>query len=193
MGGNAGTRLEACDSPACDDMKRGLECYSPYLVPRMGRRGALGHPLLPAGERGGGKRSRDAQLATLPFLGPRDRGNRSFSEVLGTAGFRANGGTKTKDSPPGPPPGEGEVRSPSANEQSPPSLGRPSQGLLRLPPGLAGAWTGWASCLLPAPRRCLVEGCCGCVEARAAAGGAHSDEQAEGLQPGWKQQVSSGA
>ncbi len=32
-GGNAGTRLEACDSPACDDMKRGLECYSPYLVP----------------------------------------------------------------------------------------------------------------------------------------------------------------
>ncbi len=51
VGGNAGTRLEACDSPACDDMKRGLECYSPYLVPRMGRMGALGHPLLPAGER----------------------------------------------------------------------------------------------------------------------------------------------
>ncbi len=72
VGGNAGTRLEACDSPACDDIKRGLECYSPYLVPRMGRMGALGHPLLPAGGRGGGKQSRDAQLATLPLLGPRD-------------------------------------------------------------------------------------------------------------------------
>ncbi len=42
--GIAGTRLEACDSPACDDLKRGLECYSPYLVPRMGRRDALGQP-----------------------------------------------------------------------------------------------------------------------------------------------------
>ncbi len=162
----------------------------------MGRRGALGHPQLPAGERGGGKRSRDAQLATVPLLGPSDWGNSSFFiEVLGTAGFRANGGTKTKDSPPGPPPGEGEVRSPSPNEQSPPSLGRPSQGLLhaRLPPGLAGAWTGWASCLRPAPRRCLVEGCYGCVGARVAAGGAHGDEQADGLQPGWTQQVSSDA
>ncbi len=71
---------------------------------------------------------------------------------------------ETKDSPPGPPPGEGVVQSPSPDEQSPPSPGHPSQGLLhlRLPPGLTGAWTGWASCLRPAPRRCLVEGCCGC-------------------------------
>ncbi len=36
----------------------------------------LGNHLLP-GERGGGKRSRDAQLATLPLSGPRDWGNRS--------------------------------------------------------------------------------------------------------------------
>ncbi len=75
---------------------------------------------------------------------------------------------ETKDSPPGPPPGEGVVRSPSPDEQS---LGRPSQGLLRLPPGLAGAWTGWASCLWPAPRRRTVEGCCRGVGAGAAAGG----------------------
>ncbi len=91
-----------------------------------------------------------------------------------------------QDTPPGPPPGEGEVQSPSPNEQSPPSLGRPSQGLLhlRLPPGLAGAWTGWASCLRPAPRRCLVKGCCGSVGVKVAAGGAHSDEQAEGCSRG---------
>ncbi len=43
-GGNAGTHLKACDSLVCDDLKRGLECYSPYLVPLMGRRGALGQP-----------------------------------------------------------------------------------------------------------------------------------------------------
>ncbi len=81
-----------------------------------------------------------------------------------------------QDTTPGPPPGEGEVQSPSPNEQSPPSLGRPSQGLLhlRLPPCLTGAWTGWASCLRPAPRRCLVKGCCG----------AHGDEQAEGCSRG---------
>ncbi len=80
---------------------------------------------------------------------------------------------ETKDSPPGPPPGEGVVRSPSPDEQFPPSLGRPSQGLLhlRLPLGLAGAWTGWASCLWPAPRRRTVEGCCRGVGAWAATGG----------------------
>ncbi len=44
VGGNAGTQLEACDSPACDVLKQGHECYSPYQVPRMGRRAALGQP-----------------------------------------------------------------------------------------------------------------------------------------------------
>ncbi len=39
---------------------------------------------------------------------------------------------ETKDYPPGPPPGKGVVQSPSPDEQSPPSLGRPSQGLLHL-------------------------------------------------------------
>ncbi len=77
---------------------------------------------------------------------------------------------ETKDSPPGPPPGEGVVRSPSPEEQTSPSLGRPSQGRLlrRLPPGLAGAWTGGAAALRPAPRRCLAGGCCVCC---AGAGG----------------------
>ncbi len=78
---------------------------------------------------------------------------------------------ETKDSPPGPPPGEGVVRSPSPEEQTSPTLGRPSQGRLlrRLPPGLAGAWTGGAAALRPAPRRCLAGGCC--AGAGAAAGG----------------------
>ncbi len=35
---------------------------------------------------------------------------------------------ETKDSPPVPPPGEGVVRSPSTEDQTSPSLGRPSQG-----------------------------------------------------------------
>ncbi len=54
----------------------------------------------------------------------------------------------------------------------PPSLSRPSQGRLlrRLPPALAGAWTGGAAALRPAPRRCLAGGCCVCC-AGAAAGG----------------------
>ncbi len=56
------------------------------------------------------------------------------------------------------------MRSPSPEEQSSPSPGRPSQGrfLLRLPPGLAGAWTGGAAALRPAPRRCFAGGCCVC-------------------------------
>ncbi|RXN06973.1 myosin heavy fast skeletal muscle-like protein [Labeo rohita] len=64
---------------------------------------------------------------------------------------------ETKDSPPGPPPGEGVVCSPSPEEQLHPSLGRPSQGLLlfRLPPVLVGAWTGRAAALRLAPQRCL--------------------------------------
>ncbi len=148
----------------------------------MGRRGALGQP--PAAWR---ERRREAipwcTARNSPPLGTQRLRKPLLNEVLGTAGFWANGGTKTKT---GPPPGEGEVQSPSPNEQSPPSLGRPSQGLLhlRLPPGLAGAWTGWASCLRPAPRCCLVKGCCGSVGARAAAGGAHGDEQAEGCSRG---------
>ncbi len=141
----------------------------------MGRRGALGQP--PAAWR---ERRREVipwcTARNSPPLGTQRQRKLLLSEVLGTAGFRANGGTKTRYS-------------------TRPSLGRPSQGLLhlRLPPGLAGAWTGWAFCLQLAPRRCLVKGCCGSVGAKAAAGGAHGDEQAERLQPGWKQEVSSGA
>ncbi len=94
---------------------------------------------------------------------------------------------ETKDSPPGPPPGEGVVRSPSPEEQTSPSLGRPSQGRLprRLPPGLAGAWTGGAAALRPAPRRCLAGGCCVCCAgAGAAAGGRPRRRVDRGWRPG---------
>ncbi len=72
---------------------------------------------------------------------------------------------ETKDSPPGPPPGEGVVRSPSPEEQDPEAPGQPSQGR-RLPwcfTGLAGAEVGCAAFLRPAP-------CCGCAEVEAAGG-----------------------
>ncbi|XP_016370140.1 uncharacterized protein LOC107709982, partial [Sinocyclocheilus rhinocerous] len=61
---------------------------------------------------------------------------------LAVSGFL--GKNKTKDSPPGPPPEEGVVRSPSPEEQLSPPLGRPSQGLLLfcLPPG-SMALLGW--------------------------------------------------
>ncbi len=78
-------------------MKRGLKCYSPYLVPRMGRRGALGQPTAARWrKRGGGMQTCDAQLATLLLLRPRDLGNRAFIDILGTAGFWASGRTKTE-------------------------------------------------------------------------------------------------
>ncbi len=55
-----------------------------------------------------------------------------------------------------------------SQEHLPPSLGRPSQGCLLL--RLAGAWTGGAPALRPAPRRYFAGGCCavGGVEAAAA-------------------------
>ncbi len=49
---------------------------------------------------------------------------------------------ETKDSPPGTPPGEGVVWSPSPDEQFPPSPGRPSQGLLALAAGFGGGLDG---------------------------------------------------
>ncbi len=51
------------------------------------------------------------------------------------------------------------MRSPSPEKHPPPSPGRPSQGLLlfHLPPGLAGALTGWAAALRPAPRCCFTQ------------------------------------
>lgn len=68
---------------------------------------------------------------------------------------------QTKDSPPGPPPGEGAVPSPSPEEQDPETPGFPSQGR-RLPwrsMGQVGVETGYAAFLVPAPRRGH-EGCC---------------------------------
>ena len=67
----------------------------------------------------------------------------------------------TQDSPPGPPPGDGAVRSPSPGEQSSSSPGRPSQDRFPLPLPLFGAaWTGGTAGLRPAPRRRLGGGCC---------------------------------
>ncbi len=69
---------------------------------------------------------------------------------------------QNKNSPPGPPPGEGVVLSPSPEEQDPEAPGRPSQGR-RLPwhfTGLAGAEAGCAAFLRPAPCCGHCEGCC---------------------------------
>ncbi len=69
---------------------------------------------------------------------------------------------QNKNSPPGPPPGEGVVLSPSPEEQDPEAPGRPSQGR-RLPwhfTGLAGAEAGRAASLRPAPCCGHCEGCC---------------------------------
>ncbi len=68
----------------------------------------------------------------------------------------------TKDSPPGPPPGEGVVRSPPPEEQDPETPGRPSQDrrLAWRFAGLAGAEAGCAAFLRPAPRCGRCEGCC---------------------------------
>ncbi len=90
---------------------------------------------------------------------------------------------ETKDSPPGPPPGEGVVRSPSPEEQDPEAPGRPSQGRC-LPwrfTGLAGAEAGCATFLRPAPRYGRCEGCCcGRVGAEVEAAGGRPRRRADG-------------
>ncbi len=90
---------------------------------------------------------------------------------------------ETKDSPPGPPPGEGVVRSPSPDEQDPEAPGRPSQGR-RLPwrfTGLAGAEAGCAAVLRPAPRCGCREGCChGRAGAEVEAAGGRPRRRADG-------------
>ncbi len=84
--------------------------------------------LLSAGDRRGGWEWRGfASPTTLRALfGPGDDRNCSFIENLGIAGCWAEQKEKTKDLPPGPPPGEGAVQSPSPEEQSQSSPGRPS-------------------------------------------------------------------
>ncbi len=95
----------------------------------MGRRGALGQPPTAWRER---RREviRDARYTTLLLLRPKRLRKLLF---YWSFGYRWLSGpaaeqklNETKDSPPGPPPGEGVVRSPSPDEQFPPSLGRPS-------------------------------------------------------------------
>ncbi len=102
---------------------------------------------------------------------------------------------KTKDSPPGPPPGEEVVWTPSPDEQFPPSPGHPSQGLLhlRLPPGLAGAGRAWRPACDRLHNAAWWKSAAAAWERGQPEGGATGDEQAEGLQPEWKQQASSGA
>ncbi len=136
----------------------------------------LGNHLLP-GERGRGKWTRDARFTTLLLLRPRDWGNCSFIDVLGTAGCWASGGTETKRN-------KRFSTRPSLRGREWRSHHLPLSSLLHLRVARLRAsctcayrqvWRGpgraWASCLRPAPRRCLVEGCCGCAGAGAAAEG----------------------
>ncbi len=87
-----------------------------------------------------------------------------------------------KDFPPRPPPGEG-ADSPSPEEQDPVSRVRPSQER-RLPwhfMGLAGAETGCATFLLPAPCCGQSEGCCwGRAGAKVGAAGGRPRRRAGG-------------
>ncbi len=105
----------------------------------------------------------------------------------------------TKDSPPGPPLGEGVVRSPSPEEQDPETPGCPSQER-RLP----WRFTGLAGQRRAAPLSCGQLHAVAVVKAAAEAElerrwrpqeGALGDEQTEGLQPavGWRQQRTAGA
>ncbi len=166
----------------------------------MGRRGALGQPPPLPGERGGGKWSRDARYTTLLLLRPRDWGNCSFIEVLGTAGCWASGGTKTKrnkgfSTRPSSGGGSGAV---TISRQAVPSIsGSPVSGplALALAAGSGGGLDGLGvlsvtGSTTPHGGRLLPRRGSGGGHR----GGAHGDEQAEGLQPEWKQQrVSSGA
>ncbi len=109
-------------------------------------------------------------------LGTRRKRKLLFFEVLGTTGSVVEQNKKeTKDSPPGPPPGEGVLRSPSPEEQDPEAPGRPSQGR-RLPwrfTGLAGAEARSADFLRPAPR-------CGRAGAEVEAAGGRPRRRADG-------------
>ncbi len=137
--------------------------------------------LLPTGEERGGRECGDevSYAAILALLGPGGKGNCSFIEVLGTEQNKK----ETKDSPPGPPPGEGVVRSPSPEEQDPKAPDRPSQGR-RLPwrfTGLAGAEAGCAGLLRPAPRCGRSAGCCcGRAGAEVEAAGGRPGRRADG-------------
>ncbi len=119
--------------------------------------------------------------------------------VRHSPGSMAGQGAREKASPPGPPPGEGVVWSPSPEDQDPEAPCRPSQG--RRLPSASRAWQG---------RRQAATISCGQLHAAAvvkAAGVAElerrwrqqecalGDEQMEGLQPavGWRQQLNAGA
>ncbi len=129
------------------------------------------HPL--PGERGGGKWSHDARFTTLLLLRPRDWGNHSFIDVLGTAGCWASGGTKTKWNKrfytrPSSGGGSGVV---TISRWAVSSIsGSPVSGPLA--PALTARFGGGLDRLglRPAPRHCLVEG--GCAGAGAGAGAA---------------------
>ncbi len=111
-------------------------------------------------EADGSVETRSRTLPSSPFWDPEEK------ETALLLKFWEQNKKETKDSPPGPPPGEGVVRSPSPEEQDPKAPGRPSQGR-RLPwrfMGLAGAEAGCAGLLRPAPR-------CGHSAGGAAAGG----------------------
>ncbi len=157
----------------------------------MGRRGALGQPPTAWRER----RREVIPWCTVHHSPPLETQRLRKLLFCWSFGYREEQKqNKTKDSPPGPPPGKGVVRSPSPDEQFPPSLGRPSQG--HLPPKTV--WRGPGRAGRPACDRlhdaARWKAAAAAWEWGRPEGGAHGDEQAEGLQPEWKQQrVSSGA
>ncbi len=159
----------------------------------MGRRGALGQP--PAAWR---ERRREAipwcTARNSPPLGTQRTRNPLLSEVLGTAGFRANGGTKTRYSTrPSSGGGRGAV---TISQWAVSSLsGSPVSGPLAL--ALATRFGGGLDGLgvLPATGSTTLPGE-RLLRQRGSDGGRRGRPRRRatwGLQPGWKQQVSSGA
>ncbi len=132
-----------------------------------------------AGDAGEGVVSSDRTL--LPT--GEERGGRECGDEVTRGSVAEQNKKETKDSLPGPPPGEGVVRSPSPEEQDLKAPGRPSQGR-RLPwrfTGLAGAEAGCAGLLRPAPRCGRSAGCCcGRAGAEVEAAGGRPRRRADG-------------
>ncbi len=134
----------------------------------------------------GGVETRSRTLPSSPSWDPEEKETAlllKFWVPLTRGSVAEQNKKETKDSPPGPPPGEGVVQSPSPEKQDPKAPGRPSQGR-RLPwrfTGLAGAEAGCAGLLRPAPRCGRSAGCCcGRAGAEVEAAGGRPRRRADG-------------
>ncbi len=146
--------------------KWGLSVWcNTHLAPRLGRGRGRRHRVLGPDPAAHWRRERGMGMwrRGLAHCHPRPLGTRRKRKLLlWSFGYRGPVAEQNKNSPPGPPPGEGVVLSPSPEEQDPEAPGRPSQGR-RLPwhfTGLAGAEAGRAAFLWPAPCCGHCEGCC---------------------------------